>query len=208
MSKVEKLEFQGIQYLLYYPVDYKEGEKYPTIFHLHGAGSRGYNFENFKDSIILDELEKENTPLSKAICVFPQCHEDNWYCIFDSLVALAKHIYSQPYVDQNRFNLSGISMGGYALYSLAMVVPELFNKALVCCGAGMYWNSGRIKHIKFRIFHGEKDGVVFPEESRRMYARLKEACAPDVELTIYPECDHNCWETTYGNIVNLQWLVE
>lgn len=207
MSKVEKLEFQGIQYLLYYPTDYKEGEKYPTIFHLHGAGSRGYNFENFKDSIILDELEKGNTPLSKAVCVFPQCHEDNWYCIFNQLVALAKHIYAQPFVDQSRFNLSGISMGGYALYSLAMVVPEIFNKALVCCGAGMYWNSGRIKHIKFRIFHGEKDGVVFPEESRRMYARLKEACA-DVDLTIYPECDHNCWEKTYGNLVNLQWLIQ
>ena len=98
-------------------------------------------------------------------------------------------------------------MGGYALYSVIMVVPELFHKALVCCGGGMYWNSGRIKRIKFRIFHGEKDVAVFPEEARRMYARLKEAEA-DVELTIYPECDHNCWEKTYGNLVNLKWLVE
>ena len=207
MIRVEKLENNGIRYLLYYPKNYQEGKKYPVVLHLHGAGSRGNNFEEFKGSIILDMLEKENTPLSDAFCVFPQCHEDTWYCIFDSLVKLAKHIYNEPFTDKKRFSISGISMGGYALYSLIMVEPELFNKALVCCGGGMYWNSGRIKHIKFRIFHGEQDVAVYPEEARRMYARLKEAEA-DVELTIYPDCDHNCWEKTYSNPANLKWLVE
>ena len=71
----------------------------------------------------------------------------------------------------------------------------------------MYWNSGRIKDIKFRIFHGELDTAVYPEEARRMYARLKEACA-DVTLTIYPDCDHNCWDKTYTNYDNLAWLFE
>ena len=207
MTRIEKCEFKGIKYLLYYPKNYVEGKKYPVVFHLHGAGSRGDNFEEFKGSVILDLLDKENTPLSNAFCVFPQCRDDNWYCVFNSLIELVKHIYNEPFTDKTRYSISGISMGGYALYSVIMVVPELFHKALVCCGGGMYWNSGRIKHIKFRIFHGEKDVCVFPEEARRMYARLKEAEA-DVELTIYPECDHNCWEKTYGNLVNLKWLVE
>ena len=207
MTRIEKKEFQGIKYLLYYPKNYVEGKKYPAIFHLHGAGSRGNNFEEFKGSMILDLLDKENTPLSDAFCVFPQCSEDNWYCVFNSLIELVKHIYNESFTDKSHYSISGISMGGYALYSLIMVVPELFHKALVCCGGGMYWNSGRIKHIKFRIFHGEKDVAVYPEEARRMYARLKEAEA-DVELTIYPDCDHNCWEKTYGNLVNLQWIVD
>lgn len=207
MTRIEKCEFEGIKYLLYYPKNYVEGKKYPVVFHLHGAGSRGDNFEEFKGSVILDLLDKENTPLSNAFCVFPQCREDNWYCVFNSLIELVKHIYNEPFTDKTRYSISGISMGGYALYSVIMVVPELFHKALVCCGGGMYWNSGRIKHIKFRIFHGEKDVCVFPEEARRMYARLKEV-ETDVELTIYPECDHNCWEKTYGNLVNLKWLVE
>lgn len=207
MTRIEKLEYQGIRYLLYYPKNYVEGRKYPVVFHLHGAGSRGRDFKEFKGSMILELLDKETTPLSNAFCVFPQCHEDNWYCIFNSLVELAKHIYQEPFTDQSRYSISGISMGGYALYSLIMVEPDLFKKALVCCGGGMYWNSGRIKHIKFRIFHGENDVAVYPEEAKRMYARLKEAEA-DVELTIYPDCDHNCWEKTYGNLVNLQWLVD
>ena len=54
--------------------------------------------------------------------------------------------------------------------------------------------------------HGEKDVAVYPEEARRMYARLKEACI-DATLTIYPECDHNCWDKTYSNYDNLEWLM-
>ena len=49
MVKVEKLEFKGIKYLLYYPKDYIEGNKYPVMFHLHGAGSRGTDFKEFEE---------------------------------------------------------------------------------------------------------------------------------------------------------------
>ena len=205
MSKVEKLEFKGIKYLLYYPKNYVEGNKFPVMFHLHGAGSRGDNFKEFEGSTILNILDKEDSPLSNGFCVFPQCHTDTWFDNFSELLDLVRHIYNQPYVDKTRFNASGISMGGYAIYQVMQSIPELFNKAIVCCGGGMYWNSGRIKNIKFRIFHGEKDVAVYPEEARRMYARLKEACA-DVFLTIFPECDHNCWDKTYSNYDNLAWL--
>ena len=207
MARVEKLEFKGIKYLLYFPKNYEEGKKYPAMFHLHGAGSRGNDFSEFAGSIILETIEKGDSPLSDGFCVFPQCHTDTWFDIFNNLLDLVKHIYNMPSVDKTRFNGSGISMGSYALYQVMQSLPELFNKAIVCCGGGMYWNSGRIKNIKFRIFHGEQDTAVYPEEARHMYARLKEACA-DVELTVYPECDHNCWDKTYSNYDNLKWLFE
>ena len=206
MSRTEKLEFNGIKYLLYYPKNYVEGRKYPVMFHLHGAGSRGTDFEAFDESsVILRILNREDSPLSNGFCVFPQCSTDTWFDRFSELLGLVKHIYEQPYVDQSRFNGSGISMGGYAIYQVMQSLPELFHKAIICCGGGMYWNSGRIKDVKFRIFHGELDTAVYPEEARRMYAKLKEACA-DVTLTIYPKCDHNCWDKTYTNYENLEWL--
>ena len=205
MARTEKLEYKGIKYLIYYPKNFVQGKKYPVMFHLHGAGSRGENFENFKDSIILNILDKGDSALSEGICVFPQCHKDTWYDMFSDLLELVKVVYNRDDVDKSSFNGSGISMGGYGIYQVMMCLPDLFHKAIVCCGGGMYWNSGALKNIKFRIFHGEKDVAVFPEESRRMYARLKEACA-DVTLTVYPECDHNCWEATYGNYENLHWL--
>ena len=207
MARVEKCEYKGIQYLLYYPKDYVEGNKYPVMFHLHGAGSRGVDFKEFAGSIILNILEKGDSPLSNGFCVFPQCKEDTWFSIFNNLLDLVKYIYDQPYVDKKRFNGSGISMGGYAIYQVMQCLPELFNKAIVCCGGGMYWNSGRLKNIKFRIFHGAKDVDVYPEEAYRMYTRLVEACA-DVTLKIYPECNHECWNETYGDYDNLKWLFE
>ena len=205
MSKVEKLEFNGFQYLLYYPKNYVEGRKYPVMFHLHGAGNRGIDFKEFEGSLLLAILQREDSPLSNGFCVFPQCSTDTWFDRFSELLGLVKHIYEQPFVDQSRFNASGISMGAYATYQVLQSLPELFNKAIICCGGGMYWNSGRLKDIKFRIFHGEHDVAVYPEEARRMYARLKETLA-DVQLTIYPDCDHNCWDKTYTNYENLEWL--
>ena len=205
MIKVEKLEFKGIRYLLYYPKDYAEGKQYPVMFHLHGAGNRGVDFKEFEGSLILNILNKQDSPLSNGFCVFPQCSTDTWFDKFSELLQLVNHIFNQDFVDKNRFNASGISMGGYAIYQVMQSLPELFNKAIVCCGGGMYWNSGRLKNIKFRIFHGEKDVAVFPEEARRMYARLKE-CLTDVTLTIYDDCDHNCWDKTYSNYENLEWL--
>ena len=203
---IEKKEFQGIQYLIYYPKNYKEGEKYPVFFHLHGAGSRGKNFENFTNSVILDILEKGDSPLSRCICVFPQCHEDTWYCIFNPLMELCKHIYNEKFTNQALFNGSGISMGGYGIYQLMMCLPNLFHKAIVCCGGGMYWNAGRLKDIKIRIFHGKNDEAVYVQDSHNMFNKLKENGA-DVTLTVYPECDHNCWEKTYLNYDNLEWVI-
>ena len=205
MVRVEKLEFNGIRYLLFYPKNYQEGKKYPVMFHLHGAGSRGNDFKEFDHSVIIDVIKREDSPLSDGFCAFPQCHEDTWFSIFSELLGLVKHVYEREDVDQSRFCGSGISMGGYGIYQVMQCLPELFNKAIVCCGGGMYWNSGRLKDIKFRIFHGEKDTAVYPEEARRMYARLKESLA-DVTLTIYPDCDHNCWDKTYNNYDNLAWL--
>ena len=206
MNKVEKCEYQGIHYLVYYPSNYVDGKKYPVVFHLHGAGSRGTNFVEFKDSKILEILDRGDSPLSDAICVFPQCHTDTWFDIFNPLLELVKHIYDQPYTDKRRFNASAISMGAYAMYQVLMCLPDLFHKAIICCGGGMYWNSGRIKNIKFRIFHGQKDTTIYPEEAQRMYNRLVEANA-DAVLTIYPDCDHDVWTKTYSNYENLKWLV-
>lgn len=207
MIRIEKGKYKGIQYLLYYPKDYIEGKQYPVMFHLHGAGGRGRDFKEFEGSPLLAVLEREDSPLAEGFCIFPQCYADTWFSIFGDLLDFTQYLYNQPFVDKKRFNASGISMGGYGIYQVMQALPELFNKAIVCCGGGMYWNSGRLKDIKFRIFHGAKDTAVYPEEAVRMADRLKEALA-DVTLTIYSECDHNCWDKTYNNYDNLKWLFE
>ena len=207
MRNYENLEFRGIQYRIYYPVNYRKDQKYPVFYHLHGSGSRGRDFEHFDDSSsLLRLINAGGSPFDDLLCVFPQCSDDTWYDHFNDLLDLTREVYNRPDVDQNRFNGSGISMGGYGIYQVMMCLPELFHKAIVCCGGGMYWNAGRMKNIHFRIFHGAKDTAVFPEEAERMFHNLKEVGA-DVTLTIYPECYHDCWTKTYTNHENLAWLL-
>ena len=207
MPHVEKKIFRSTKYLIYYPKDFDEHKKYPLFFHLHGAGGRGNNFEEFKGSTILELLDSENTPLSNAISVIPQCHNTSWFTDFNELMDFFDYIRNLPFVDQSRITGSGISMGGYGIYQLMMNKAEYFNKGFVCCGGGMYWNAEVMKNIKFKIFHGEKDILVYPDESIRMVERLRLAGA-DVELNLYPECDHNVWDKAYRNMDNLKWIVE
>ena len=207
MIRAEKRVFKGIHYLVYYPKNFEKGKKYPAMFHLHGSGSRGHDFIEFKDSNIIKMIEEGNCPLNEGFCFIPQCSTDTWFDHFSELLELAKYLHDLPEVDQSKFNASGVSMGGYAIYQVMISLPELFNKAIVCCGGGMYWNVGSITNIKFRIFHGAHDTAVFPDESKRMYDRLVEANA-DVKLIIYPDRDHNAWDDTYGNMDNLRWLFE
>lgn len=199
----EEKEFAGIKYCLYKPENFDQTKKYPTVFFTHGAGTRGDDLGMIKKHSVILKL----TEHALGCVIFaPQCATDTWFDKFESLIALAKHAYSQPYVDRKRFYGSGVSMGGYGMYQLMSSVPDLFAAGIICCGGGMYWNAARLKNIALRLFHGEKDEVVYPEESRRIYSALK-SCGGDVELFIYPECDHDCWSKTYANDDNYDWLL-
>ena len=72
MTRVDKCEYKGIRYMLWYPKNYIEGKKYPTLFHLHGAGSRGNNFETFEgsSSVLFKVLEKASLG-SGAFLILP-----------------------------------------------------------------------------------------------------------------------------------------
>ena len=116
------------------------------------------------------------------------------------------YVYEQPFTDKTRFYSSGISMGGYTAYQLMMSRPQMFTAGIVCCGGGMYWNASRLRDIPLRIFHGAQDKVVFPCESENMTKKINE-CGGNATLTIYSECEHNCWDKVYTNKENFEWLL-
>ena len=208
MIKKEQRKYKNINYMIYFPKDYQEGKKYPIFFHLHGAGERGNDFSIFDGYVPFSIIEKGDSPLSDIVCVLPQCPNGvTWYDILPELYEFVEYLNVQPYCLPNHFIGSGISMGGYGLYQLMMARPQLFKKAIVCCGGGMSWNAGMIKDIKIRIFHGDEDQSVYLDEAIHMYERLK-GLGADVSLTIYPHTNHNCWDLTYSNFDVLKWAVE
>jgi len=204
----------GADYLLFLPQGYdaKKSKRWPLILFLHGAGERGTNVwlvaKHGPPKIV---KEKADFPF---IVVSPQCPAgqrwDN-----DTVLALLDEVSAKYRVDASRVYLTGLSMGGYGTWSLGLAHPERFAAIAPICGGGdpialLLGDAKRVNAIKklpVWAFHGAKDPVVKVEESQRMVDALKKAGCKEVELTIYPEAQHDSWTETYNNPKLYEWFL-
>ena len=196
--------FEGMQYAVRFPETYKEGEQYPILFFLHGAGTRGEDINNILTHSFLRRPEK--WPDFKCIIVAPLCHKNTGFDHFETLTRFALFVANQAYTDKNRIYLTGNSMGGYGTWQLAMSLPEVFAAIAPLCGGGMYWNAGRLANVPVWAFHGARDKSVFMEESVKMVNAVNKR-GGNARLTIYPENGHNCWTDTYSNPALYEWFL-
>lgn len=203
---LKKEKFQNISYCLWIPENFDDSKKHPIIFFTHGAGTRGNDLTLLENNPALTRIISYADTTDAVICA-PQCSENTWFDVFETLIALAEQIHDKEYADSARFNGVGVSMGGYAMLQLMQSRPQLFAAGMICCGGGMYWNAERLKEIPLRLFHGGKDEIVYPEESRRMAEKITKIGGA-VSLTVYPESGHDCWCEAFGDTKNLKWLFE
>lgn len=195
--------YSGIKYCVWLPDNFDGTNKYPVIFFTHGAGTRGTDLSLVKTHSVLNALSEQ---AKNAVIVAPLCSENSWFDVFGNLIRLLESIYENPFTDRDHFYGVGVSMGGYAMIQLMESRPGLFAAGIVCCGGGMYWNAERLKNIPLRLFHGAQDTIVYPEESRRMHEKIIDT-GGKAELTVYPECEHNCWDRTFRERGNITWLL-
>jgi predicted esterase len=62
-----------------------------------------------------------------------------------------------------------------------------------------------MKKVNWWIFHGGKDDVVTPQHSQDMVTALKAAGA-GVKFTLYPNANHNSWDSAFAEPDLLPWL--
>lgn len=203
MIDISEEKIEGLKYLLCTPQGFREEKKHPIIIHFHGAGSRGDNVSVLRQQSIVSYAK---TAKDFPFVVFlPQCSQNSWFDIFERLRNFVKTAIKLPYVDETKVYLSGVSMGGYASWEMLMSEPEIFKKAIICCGGGMYWNAARIKTPVW-AFHGTDDPVVLFEESKKMVEAVRRS-GGNATLTEYEGVKHNCWEMTYSNPEIYSWLL-
>lgn len=202
------------RYLLALPAEYGRApeRKWPLLMFLHGAGERGSD---------LALVTKHGPPkLVKQgrhfpfILVAPQCPAGQ---VWDDEVVLGllEEIVARYSVDTNRVYLTGLSMGGYGTWSLGVSHPERFAAIVPICGGGDPVKvllagpeqAAALRTLPVWAFHGEKDPVVNPTESRRMIDALQRIGAREVKLTTYPEAGHDSWTATYDNPELYTWLL-
>ena len=202
MKKI--LRFKEIDYVIRYPENFSEKEKYPLLFYIHGAGGRGRDINLIYNHNFFEETEKYNLNM---VSVAPQCYEDSWFSIFEQLQEFIVYVINQEFIDKERVYLMGSSMGGYTTWQLAMSRPELFAAIVPICGGGMYWNADRMLNMGVWAFHGSADTTVYPEESRKMVNSLNNK-GGNAKLTIYEGEGHNAWTPTFNNQEMWNWLFE
>lgn len=199
-SFVSKKTGQELKYLSYTP---NSACRVPLIIYLHGAGSRGSSLSSMAHLGPIGELEKgRNIP---AKIVAPQCSRDTWFELFETLIDFAETAVAAAEIDQTRVYLSGVSMGAYAAWQLAISRPGLFAALVPVCGGGMYWNAARLKNLPIWAFHGALDTTVLPQESLKMVAAVNKN-GGNAKITVFEKADHNAWDPAYAQDEMWNWL--
>jgi predicted peptidase len=209
----------AVDYLLQLPKGYdakagkKAGKKYPLICFLHGAGERGANvWQVAKHGPAKRAVDDPAFPF---IVVSPQCPAGQIWSR-DALLLLLDEVMKAYPVDPSRVYLTGLSMGGYGSWDLALAYPERFAAVAPICGGGEMITvllSSRekvqaLKSLGVWAFHGAKDPIVMPSESERMVEALKKVGVTDLKYTLYPEAGHDSWTETYKNPEFYTWLLQ
>lgn len=192
-----------VSYILDYPKDAKT--EVPLIVFLHGSGERGNDLELVKRN---GPLQYKHLIKEQVAILAPQCPEGQWWDT-EEIYHLIKEIQKKYKIDANRIYLTGLSMGGWGAWKLANEHPELFSALAPVCAPSDRWMKAtihRYKGLPIRIYHGGNDDVVSPMASIDMYQALKRENI-DTKLIIFPDDNHNSWDSTYSNPEFYEWIL-
>ena len=202
-----------IPYLLYLPDEYEAntGRLWPLILFLHGRGESGHNAEIVRTVGLPQRIDTQ--PDFQCIVLSPQCLPDErWPEQSDNVMELMNTIFKGLRVDHSRIYLNGLSMGGQGAWHLGALYPQRFAAVLPICGRiptveGFPERVCALKDVPVWIFHGAKDDRVPVEDAIKM-AKLLEDCGGNVQLTIFPDGDHFCWDQVYEDQGVWDWMLE
>jgi predicted peptidase len=232
MGQYQKKQFvldkDTLPYRILLPENYDEIKSYPLIFFLHGAGERGNDNEAqlvHGAKLFLKEEVRKNYP---AIIVFPQCPSNSFWSnvevknvnnkrefVFKTdgeptlamklAEALLLKLFKEYRINKKQVYTGGLSMGGMGTFEIVHRHPKLFAAAIPICGGANPATASSLKKVKWWVFHGAKDDVVPPFLSENMVAALKKVKG-SVKFTLYPEANHNSWDSAFAEPDLLSWL--
>jgi predicted peptidase len=217
---------KSYRYQVFVPADV-EGKKPAVVLFLHGSGERG-NDNQKQMSQGLPPWLKQHMDFP-AVVVIPQAPDDTeWTDEADANMALAALDRSvrEFHGDRKHLYLTGLSMGGYGSWQIAVDHPALFAAAAIICGGVVAlpddgrdlfvhgvpkgddpyeWVAKKAEKLPVWIFHGGDDNVVPTEQSRKMNAALMNRHA-EVKYTEFPGVNHGSWEKAYATPDLWEWM--
>jgi predicted peptidase len=218
------------RYQVYVPRGFNKKQKWPMIVALHGGGE--YGSDGMKQTNVgLAPAIRRNPERFPAIVIFPQAKADGkpgWQLNGgEAAIAAIDRAVKEFRTHEDRIVLTGYSAGGNGTWSLASRYPTKFAAIVPVCAfvskftgrasaidypalaAGDDPYTGvaeKVASLPIWMFHGAKDDVVLPDESRKMFEALKKLGA-NVQYTELPNANHNAWDPAYGNEDLIKWML-
>ena len=217
---------QQLKYLLQVPIGTKPKDGWPVMLFLHGYGECGTDINKVRKHGP-PKLTTKFDELAGCIIVSPQCPRDSWWRV-EALKALMDEVVSRRSdIDRSRLYVTGLSMGGYGIWSFLSHYPDYFAAAIPICGGGDPFRlpanrpgskkgienefdpDGLSKATRIPIwtFHGAKDGSVPIAETEMLVELLKTAGNHSVTFTAYEDAGHvEAWEQAYDDSSTWKWM--
>lgn len=229
LNRTLTLEGKTYRYVVYVPPEHDRRRTWPVALFLHGSGERGSDGLR-QIEVGLGRSIRWNRERFPLVVVFPQAPEGTRWLGDEARMAMRAldRSVAEFRGDPHRVYLTGLSLGGYGVWHLALEHPERFAALVPVCGgivkpesaqnvrqspltagaADPYaFVAGKLRHVPVWMFHGADDPLIPASESRRMNEELRKVSA-SVRYTEYPGVGHNAWDPAYGDAALWTWLLE
>jgi predicted peptidase len=211
----------SLRYRLLLPAGYKPEERYPVVLFLHGAAARGSdNLEplNWGPRLFLEPKTRARHP---CFMVVPQCpKESGWVQTSWGGLAAAKESPSLELaleliekvlpkefgIDPKRRYLTGVSMGGHAVWITMVRRPGFFAAAVpVCSGGTASMVTEAATRFPIWAFHSDDDHLVPVQQAREMVQAWRKH-GGTAKYTEYTGLRHSSWKKAYTEAAMFEWL--
>lgn len=195
----------------------------PLVVFLHGAGERGTDNTRQLTWLPLGMAGEPMRSQFPCYLLAVQCPADEtwvdvpWAATVSSplpaepsralraVMAALDRVLAEHPVDPDRVYLTGLSMGGYGAFDLAMRMPGRFAALVPVCGGGDPASVERLRGLPTWIWHGAADKVVPAVRSRQM-AEAMQFAGMDVRHEELAGVGHDSWRQAYGAEGAIGWM--
>jgi len=193
-------------YLTYLPEKYDStrNKKWPLIIYLHGKSACGNDLKKVS-SYGLPFFTDHGMQLD-AIAVSPQCPTGKNWTTDDWLLPFLEEVTQKYHIDTTRIYLTGMSLGGFGTWDLAIKYPHKFAAIVPLCGGGRPQTVCAIKDVPIWVIHGDQDEQVSVSRSKEMIEALRK-CGGDPKFTILKGYPHDI-HRTYGDENLYKWMMQ
>jgi predicted esterase len=218
-----KITSSGTGYLEYLPQEYKNnGNRYPLLISLHGIGEKGTSSTDpAKIRASVPTVAKvgvakliKNGAHFPFIVISPQLKSSFKAWPGHYVMDVINYVKKNLRVDESRIYLTGLSLGGFGVWTTLGAYPKVFAAAVPVCSGGTALTKAcaiAAEKVPIWAFHGSKDGVVSYNVTLRMVNAVNN-CNPKpnpmAKTTIFPGLGHSIWDKVYKETDALSWMLK